>query len=160
MSIAYQATALKDLLEAWAQPKGGVAKVASNLKDMWAQASQSSQKPIVLVCYTGENVRGPFATGAVCHRVDRQWTVAVVRGRGFAPVRGSTLTESIGNVEPFYDSVEAVRELIRNARELTAEPPIDYKSVRPMQLGTLIIDGYLIEFSTAVDLTQVTNTKN
>lgn len=160
MSIAYQATTLKDLLDAWAQPKGGVAKVASNLKELWAQASQSSQKPIVLICFNGEQVRGPFATGAACHRVDRQWVVAVVRGRGFAPVRGNTLTESVGNVDPFYQSVEEVRDLIRNARELTAEPPIDFKAVKPMQMGALIIDGYLIEFSTAVDIPQVTNTEN
>lgn len=156
MSVANQANYLRDLIEAWTQPRGGAAGVASNLRDMWQQASQASQKPIVLICLTGERVRGPFGTAAVCHRVDRQWTVAVVRGRGFNYVRGDSLTDTVGPCEPFYDSVEAVRDIIRGASAMSAEFPVDYKGIRPMQMGSLIIDGYLIEFSTAHDLTVIT----
>jgi hypothetical protein len=32
------------------------------------------------------------------------------------------------------------------------EGPIDYKGIKPMQLGNLVVDGYLIEFSTDNDL--------
>lgn len=156
MSAAVQGNYLRDLLEAWTAPRGGATGVASNLRDMWQQASQASQKPIVLICLMGERVRGPFATGAVCRRVDRQWAVAVVRGRGFNYVRGDSLTDTVGQCEPLYDAVEAIRDLIRGASAMSAEFPVDYKGIRPMQMGNTIIDGYLIEFSTAHDLTVVT----
>jgi len=156
MSVARQADAIRESVQEWAEENGGTVLITSNLRDLWAKASQSSQKPCLLICFTGERARGPFGTAAVSHRVDRSWTVAVVRGRGFASTRGDTLTQSVGNVDPFYDALESVRDLLRNASELTAEDVVDYKSIRPMQLGTLIIDGYLIEFTTANDLAKVT----
>ena len=156
MSVARQADAIRESVQEWAEENGGTVLITSNLRDLWAKASQSSQKPCLLICFTGERARGPFGTAAVSHRVDRSWTVAVVRGRGFASTRGDTLTQSVGNADPFYDALESVRDLLRNASELTAEDVVDYKSIRPMQLGTLIIDGYLIEFTTANDLAKVT----
>jgi len=156
MSVAAQADAIKDVLLNWTQERGGTVQVASNLRDMWSRASQSSQKPIILICFMGEYPRGPFARAAISHRVDRHWAVAVVRGRGFAYVRGDTLTESVGQAEPFYDSVESVRDLLRQAGgRLSAENIVDYKGVKPMQLGNLIIDGYLIDFTTAIDLSSL-----
>jgi len=156
MSVAIQADAIRESVREWAEENGGTVLVTSNLRDLWAKASQSSQKPCLLICFTGERARGPFGTAAVSHRVDRSWTVAVVRGRGFASTRGDTLTQSVGNVDPFYDALEAVREMLRAANNLSAEFPVDYKAIRPMQLGNLVIDGYLIEFTTANDLDQVT----
>lgn len=152
MSVSTVAIAIRDLLSDWTTQRGGQCSIVSNFRAMWDQASQSSQKPIVLICYLGERVRGPFSTAAATYRVDRTWNVAVVRGRGFASVRGDTLSESVGGMDPFYNDVEAIRDMIREANYLSAEEPVDYKSIRPMQLGTLIIDGYLIEFSTAHDL--------
>ena len=68
--ISAQANGLKGALEKLAADMGGVVKVVSNYRAMWAQASQSSQKPMLLICFVGEKLRGPFADAAVAGRVN------------------------------------------------------------------------------------------
>jgi hypothetical protein len=160
MKISTQLEVLRVALDAWASPLGGTAVAVPNLKELWNQASMSSQKPRLLICYMGEKIRGPFADASVAGRVDRQWTVAITRGRGFASMRGDTLKQQVGNVEAFADSVEACRDLIRNLEGVSQEWPMEYKSIKPMQLGNLVVDGYLIEFSTANDLDKLTTVGN
>jgi len=152
--ISYQANIIANQLNVWAQARGGTAVVVSNLRDLWQQASQSSQKPIIYVCYMGENPRGSFQLASATHRVDRQWTVCIKRGRGFTAVRGDTLSQTKG-VDPFYDNAEEARDLIRVLLGISEEFPLDYKGMKPMQIGGQIIDAYLIEFSTANDLPEV-----
>lgn len=155
MTISEQASAIQQVLQSWANPKGGVASVAFNVSDMWESASKQSQVPRLIIAYAGEEIRGDFSVAAALYRVDRQWQVAVTRGRGFMVNRGDTLILTNQNAEPFYDSVEYVRDIIRCLTGISAEVPVDYKSVEPMQLGDLIMDGYIIHFSTANDLPAV-----
>jgi hypothetical protein len=152
--ISYQANIIANQLNVWAQARGGTAVVVSNLRDLWQQAAQSSQKPIIYVCYMGENPRGSFQLASITHRVDRQWTVCIKRGRGFTAVRGDTLSTTT-SVDPFYDNAEEARDLIRVLLGISEEFPLDYKGMKPMQLGGQVIDAYLIEFSTANDLPEV-----
>jgi hypothetical protein len=149
MKISTQLEELRLRLEEWATPLGGVASAVSNLRELWNQASLSTQKPRVMVCYMGERIRGPFADAAIAGMVDRTWNVAITRGRGFSSSRGESLTKTVGNMDPFPDSVEAVRDIIRNVEGISQEQPIDFKGIKPIQLGNLVIDGYLIEFTTA-----------
>lgn len=152
-SISNQAGQIQAVLDGWAAPKGGSAQVASNLTDKWLQSYQSSQKPLILITYTGEQSRGDFSVANRNHRVDRSWSVLIKRGRGFSANRGDSLNKTVGSIEPFYDSVEAIRELLRCMVGISEEIPIDYKSIRPIgQSGGEIIDSYVIEFSTANDI--------
>lgn len=153
ITISEEAVILKNALDAWAVQYGGSARVVSNLRDMWEQASTSSQTPNILVCYNGEVSRGTFSQIATWHRVDRQWIVAVTRGRGYYLSRGDSLAEKSSVEMPLYDVIESVRDLIRSCTNISEETPtVDYKSIKPMQLGNLVVDGYQIEFSTANDI--------
>lgn len=167
MTITKTANKLRDILAQWAEPNGGTAQVVFDLREMWATAYKESEKPRILICYNGEQIRGDFSVAALLGRVDRQWLVAITRGRGFNPKRGQSLTDSKGNAEPFYDSVENVRDYLRcaigvSAENLRTDNPdsgtIDFKAIRPMDNGDLIVDGYIIEFSTAADLPLVATT--
>jgi hypothetical protein len=155
MTIAQEALIYKQSLAEWAEQQGGIVVVASNLKDMWEQAYKVSDRPRVLICYAGENARGPFSRAAATHRVDRLWQIAVTRGRGLNAERGTSLTNQVGNADPFYDVVEYVRDRIRAINNTSVEAPLDYKANRPMSSGNLILDGYIIDFSTAHDLPQL-----
>lgn len=156
ITISQQANFLQLALDAYANPLGGEAKVVSNLKDYWSQAKLSSQKPTILVCYQGDVARGPFEQANAWVRVDRQWSVAVIRGRGFTSNRGDTLNSSQGGQIPFYDVVEQVRELLRSLLGISEElPTIDFKSIKPMSMGSDPLDGYEIQFSTANDLPMI-----
>jgi hypothetical protein len=160
MTVTQQAKIIEKVLNDWAQNRGGVASVVANIRDMWETAYKASDKPRILICFAGEQVREAFRIAAYLARVDRQWQVAVTRGRGFNQNRGSSLVDTIQNAEPFYDSVETVRDMIRSITNVSVEDPLDYKGIRPMQSGNLVIDGYIIEFSTASDLSRPQSTVN
>lgn len=147
---------IQQVLNAWATPLGGVASVCSNLRDMWNQASMDSTRPRLLIVWNGADSRGGFGVRNANHREDREWIVAVTRGRGFYSNRGDSLSQTKGNETPFYDVVETVRDLCRSILNISEElPTIDYKTIRPMQLGNLVVDGYMIAFGTANDIPMI-----
>lgn len=152
VSISNQASQIVARLSQWAEPLGGIAIVASNLKDNWKQSYQSSQKPLILVAYMGEDSRGDFPVMNRNHRVDRKWSVIIKRGRGFLVNRGDSLNVGNQQVEPFYDSVEKIRELLRTMIGISEEIPIDYRSIRPVSQNSEIIDSFEILLTTANDI--------
>ena len=158
MTVADEAKIYVNALFDWTKETGGTAVVVSNLKDLWEQAVIASDKTRVLICFAGEQARGSFSRAAATRRVDRQWQAAVTRGRGYASTRGNTLTDTVGNADSFYSVVEQVRDKIRALNNVSVEAPLDYKSTKPMSMGQLVVDGYLLEWSTAQDLAQLTTT--
>lgn len=160
MKISEQLEAIAEALKEWADPIGADVAIASNLRDLWRTASMESQKPRVLVTYIGKHMRGGFGTSAILGLADRTFNVAVTRGRGFAVNRGDTLTKKVGNADPFYDCLEAAELVIRNLEGVSQEFPVDFKGDKAMQLGNLVVDGYIIEFSTANDEEALTTKGN
>lgn len=158
MKISAQAKTLLEAVSVVAQDVGGKAQVVANTSDMWLSAAKQSQTARVLICYVSEAIRGDFGVAAALHRVDRLWNVAVTRGRGFAVQRGKTLTDPVQNAEPFYDFVEKIRDTCRAQLAISEELPVDYLGIRTMENGELIIDGFIIEFSTANDIPAITAT--
>lgn len=151
-SISAQATQIAALLQPYAKKSGGDAQIVSNLKMLWMQAGMANDRPRILICYNGESIRGEFAVAAFNHRVDRQWVVAVTRGRGWNATRGTSLYKTVGNADPFYDVVEEVRELIRTMTGVSEEFPVDFKRISPMSSENKALDSYAIEFSTSNDI--------
>lgn len=152
ISIGQQSKNLQVTLANWVTQHGGVCEVASNLKELWVQSGINNDIPRVLVCYDGENARGEWRTRSALNRVDRNWKVAVIRGRGFSAQRGDSLDKLVVNAIPFYDVVEYIRDLIRSMLNISEEFPVEFTSIRPMSHGTMILDGYVIEFVTANDI--------
>lgn len=159
LPIAFQANSIQAILQQYVAPFGGVASVVSNLKDLWSRPYNSSQSPRALVCYMGERIREQFSVAAILHRVDREFAVAITRGRGFYVNRGDSLSQNMQEI-PFYDVVESVRDLIRSINSIcpVEELPIDFKTIRPMNNGNLVIDGYIIEFSIGSPLPELSDT--
>jgi hypothetical protein len=153
ITISDEATLIQTELQSWVASYGGTAEVVSNLRDMWNQASISSDTPRVLICYMGEVSRGSFSQISVWHRVDRSWTIAVTKGRGYYLNRGEGLFDPSSTETPLYDIIETVRDIVRSMTNISEETPSpDYRSIKPMQLGNLVVDGYTIEITTANDI--------
>ena len=152
ISISQQAQQIVTVLQGYAQAAGGVADLVPNLKMLWFQADQSSQKPRILLCYNGEQSRGDFSVANRLHRVDRQWIVAVTRGTGWNSNRGDSFYKTVGNADPLSDIIEEVRELLRCMIGISEEFPIDFKRISPMNAVNKALDAYAIEFSTANDI--------
>lgn len=156
ITVAQEAKLIKEGLEPYVLESGGSVDVVSNLKELWNQSALNSQSPRVLICYMGEDSRGSFEQISRWHRVDRKWTVAVTKGRGYFSNRGSGLYDQTATEIPLYDVVESIRDQIRFNNKISAETPSpDYRSIKPMSLGNLVLDGYTIEFTTANDIPQV-----
>lgn len=159
-TIKENAAVIKQQLESYAHPRGGHVKVVANMRHLWEEIYQVSDSPRILICYTGENARGEYAGGqrTNLHRVDRQWTVVVIRGHGFNDINPARTQE----IEDFYDSVETVRDGIRVLADyLSAEDFVDYKTIRPLpgiaptQTANVFMDAYAIEFATAADIPEI-----
>ena len=155
LSIAGALDLIQQALDDLCQPVAGVAAVVPSISEFWKQAYASSQKPTVLICYNGERVRGDFSVSNSLCRVDRDWIVAVKRGRGYFQNRGDSLYKN-ANVAAFFAFVEQIRDGIRSILNISEEQPlIDYKGIKPMKMGNIIMDAYTIEFSTANDLPMI-----
>ena len=152
ISISEQADQIRELLSPFAVKYGGSAEVVSNLKMMWTTVSMANDRPRIIIVYNGETIRGEFAAAAFNCRVDRQWIVAVTRGRGWNINRGDSLYKTAGNADPLYTVVETVRDLIRSMLGISEELPLDYKRISPMTSANENLDSYAIEFSTANDV--------
>jgi hypothetical protein len=154
--ISDQANQILSVLTRWGTTYLATVSIVSNLRDLWEQASLNTQKPRVLICFVGSEPRGGFREANYQNREDRSWMVAVTRGRGFFAERGDSLAgSSQGQTSeiPFYDIVEEVRDQIRSILSISEErPTVDYRGMKPMQLGGLVVDGISIHFSTANDI--------
>lgn len=153
MKISDQLESIRGVLDAWAKNEsGGKAFVASDPSHMWEMAYAASDKLRVIICFMGEEARGDNKYAARTHRVDRRFNVVVTRGRGFNADRGESLTVAIGNARPLFDLFEECRDLVRAIVNISAELPVDYTGAREFQMGEIIMDAYVIDFLTAVDL--------
>jgi hypothetical protein len=151
-SIKEQAGIIQQVMAEYTDPRGGYAKVLANQRHLWEElVDPNIEKPRVLIIYNGESSRGGFNQANTLHRVDRQWMVVVVQSHGFK----NMMTEG---VEPFYDSLETIRELLRGILNISEEFPIDYKSIKPLpgvaqtNTANVFLDAFSIEFSTANDI--------
>ncbi len=136
---------MKDYLLGWVQDNGGDCVIVSNLLDLWEASSQSSQKPLVFLCWAGEESWGAFETRAVTHRVKREWMVRVKQGRGYKSVRGDTVLQ-------FSTVVEHIRDMIRAMLGVSEDEGVDYTSTKLVRLGDQVMDCYDIVFSTQNDM--------
>lgn len=153
ITVSQNAALIQTELQNWVASYGGTAEIVSNLRDMWNQASISSDTPRILICYNGEVARGSFGHISPWHRVDRSWTIAVTKGRGYYLNRGEGLYDASSAEMPLFDVVETVRDIVRFMTTISEENPTpDYRNIRPMQLGNLVVDGYIIEITTANDI--------
>lgn len=152
ITISQEARLLKDELDTYAQQYGGTAEVVSNLKDLWANVHINSQSPRILIVYAGEVARGSFSQIEPWHRVDREWHIAVTKGRGWYTQRGDHLFNHEQEEKPLYDVVEEIRDAVRWMTTISEENPgPDFRKIEPMSYGAMAVDGYLIKITTAND---------
>jgi len=133
ITISQGAALIQERLLEWVQPRGGTVQVMANERHLWemlADLSQyvASQAPRVAILWSDDTLLRQDEPD--CRRVVRVWKVIVVKGRGFYkdPMSGGVL-------EPFTDSLEAVRDLLRtmlNISDLEEVPSVIYRSTRPL----------------------------
>ena len=140
------------------QQYGGIVMIAPDVVQMWRWAYNNTQTLRAIICCTGEDIRGPFSIAAATHRVDRQFTLLVSRGRQFTVDTSVSLTQTYGNAQPLFQIVEEARDLIRSMLDISAELPVDYKGFHHVSLEGNMLDAYGIEFSVAADLPGLAST--
>lgn len=154
---------LSNVLEPWAeQNNAGKAVIASSVNDMWTQVANTTERSSVIMCYAGDEPRGPFELSAATHRGDFTFNVALIRGRGLTSSRGDSLVTNVQNARPYYDVLEELRDKIRSITNISVEQFVDYKGTAVFGEGLedyqRRVDAYLITFSVAQDYPQLVNT--
>ncbi len=157
MKVSAQAILIRDALALWATSEKGTAAIVFDQLELWENIFKGVSNPKVLVCYDGETLRGDPSIRAILGRVDRQWIVAVSRARGLNASRGDSLNELKGNARPFYDLIEEARDIIRSLGGISVESPVDFISIEPAVRPDALTDAYLLRFSVADDLPQLTD---
>jgi hypothetical protein len=161
ITISTQLKMLLDVLQPWAKERDGSAKIIANQRHMWEELVNLPAVPAaprILIMFSGEISRGSFAESGRWHRVDRTWEIVVVRGRGFSNLNDPM---SGGAYQPFTDSLEAIRDVIRVILNLSEEFPLVYTSMKPLSSvmpskeADAYMDGTVLSFSTANDIPEV-----
>lgn len=160
ISITEEANRIKAALTEWAEARGGTVSIMANMRHMWEQLFlPNNTTPRILICYTGETSRVRQDDEGL-HRVDRQWSVAVVRGHGFKNLVAESDTDprTGAAIEDFCTSVETIRDLVRVRLDISAEFPVAYKGIKSLpnpgfsQSANAFLDAFVLDFTTANDI--------
>jgi len=167
-TVREDALAIKAQLDTYAVPAGGCVKIMANMAHLWEEVLNPNLltgSPRILIVWMGETARGEYQGGqrTKLHRVDRRWSVVVMRGHGFrnmaADAQGQPGTP--GYYEDFYDSVETVRDGCRVMSNITAEDLVNYEGTRPLPnvasspSANVFCDAFEISFSCAADIPEI-----
>lgn len=163
MTLAEQAEILLESFLPWAvKNNNGTAIIAPSIEDLWTIGFMENDRPNVVICYAGDEARGPFEIAAATHRGDVSWQVALFRGKGFEADRGQSLVVDSGNAKAYLNQLEEARDIARAINNMSVEKCVDYKATRPLETQTdkwgRLVLGYVIEFSNAMDYPQLTDT--
>lgn len=152
----------------YAKPHGGTVKIMANMRHLWEEIYNGGvvdENPRILICWTGEKARGEYEGGekTKLHRVDRMWTVVVMRGHGFTngmtEIKGQPNTP--GYYEDFADSIETVRDGVRVMSHLSQEDVVNYIGCEPLpnvaqgNVANIFMDCMQLRFSTAADIPEI-----
>ena len=147
-----QGLAIQAALNDWEQKRGGVARVVPNLKQLYLQSAINQDSLRILIAFGGTRKRSSFSIQNKMRREDCIWKVAVTKGDALSADRGDFLVESTANSDPFLYEVATVRDLCINIPGISVESPNDYDDIKPLELGDMVMAGYMITFSAAHDV--------
>lgn len=166
MTVAETAVRIAAVLRAWAEPRGGRVEILPTQAALWQTLTDvpdlSNLAPRIVLLWTNESLLYPSTPD--CYRVERRWQAIVIRGRGFRSVvqRDPLSGEQF---EPFTDSVESVRDLIRSITDVSEYeffPSVLYYSTKPFPLfpnspsTAAFTDAFAVEFATINDIPKIT----
>jgi hypothetical protein len=162
ITISDGAALIQARLAEWATARGGTVAIMANQRHLWEMLADlgqyvATQAPRIAVMWSSDTLLRPSEPD--CHRVERVWQVVVVKGRGFYKDGMSG-----GPAEPFTDSLEAVRDLVRTMltiSDLEELPSVVYRSSRPLpsilktQEANAFADAMVLEFACHNDIPAV-----
>jgi len=164
-TISQQAQIIANwLTTSFAAPRGGSVKILQNQRHLWEEIYMQDDTPRLFIMFKSEKSRGGFNQANKLHRVDRQWSVIIMRGHGWRNLMPNP-NEAFGTqAEDFLDTIEVLRDKLRVLLNISEEFPIDYTGVdslpniAPTKEANVFMDCYIINFSTANDIPNITLT--
>lgn len=168
LTIDTQARGLAFILERdFAGPRGGVVKVMESMYHLWEEVISTDDTPRVLICCTGEQLRGPFEEQDLTCRVDRHWTIVLLRGHGLRNLEPGA-DGGPATFETLNQSIEFLRDTVRAVNGFSAEHPVNYQGWSAIPAThragmtsytsgrmNIFIAGAVLEFRSANDIPRV-----
>lgn len=141
-------------LQTYAASISGQAYVVNDLAHAYYFCQRNESFPLLMLTYTGDDIRGDFETAAINRHADLDFTLVVSRNRGLTADRAASIYKDTGNAIRLFEIVETARNIIRYTTgiQTICEWPVDYKGTKPWDQGAFISDAFKIDFSCAVIL--------
>ena len=157
LKISEQLAAMRQVLREWAEPRGGFCEIMQSQAKLWEHLLTAETEPRLLLICTGATLRLPNEPD--CRREDRTFDVVIVRGsEGFKDTTGG------GKYQPFTDSTEEIRDLLRRMVGISDEeelPSVRYRgwkplpSIMPTPAANVFMNAVVLTVSTANDIPEV-----
>lgn len=160
--ISTIAEILRQAYQLWAdQNNMGKVLVVGSLDEQWNQSNNNSQSANIVICYVGDEARGPFELAAATHRGDVSFDIGIIRAKTPTATRELNLTQTVGNARPLYDLMEEARDVFRALTNISVEMYADYKSTRDwpeaVEQYKKLVNAFVINGSVAMDYPQLSN---
>ena len=157
ISISEQCNAIKSVLSDICSQEQGIAIVSENVDDKKLIGFQNVIGPKVLITFVGEESLGGEDVAELIGRVRRYFDIMVQRGRVLIGPKDSGLTQTIGPSKSFYDLLERIRNTVRSIEwpSPMVQNPSEYHGMRPAANENWLLDSYIINVSTIVDIGRI-----
>ena len=157
ISISEQCNTIKSVLSDICSQEQGVAIVSENIEDKKLTGFNNVIGPKVLITFVGEELLGGDDVAELIGRARRYFDILVQRGKVLTGPMETGLTKTIGPSKSFYDLLEIIRNTIRSIEwpSPMVQNPGEYHGMRPSQNEGWLLDSYIINYSTIVDIGRI-----
>jgi hypothetical protein len=158
VSIAQQCNTIKDVLNDICSQEKGICVVADSMDEKVLVGFNSVVGPRVLIVFVGADPMGGDDVSELIGRERRYFDIMVQRGKILSgPTQGGGLVSTIGPSKPFYDLLEIIRDAARSIvwPSPMVQNPTEYHGVKPSQSEGWLMDSYVINISTIVDIGRI-----
>lgn len=157
ISISEQCNTIKSVLGDICSQEQGIAIVSENVDDKKLIGFQNVIGPKVLITFVGEELLGGEDVAELIGRARRYFDILVQRGKQLTDPLTSGLTQTAGPAKPFYDLLEIIRDAVRSIEwpSPMVQNPGEYHGMRPSANEGWLLDSYIINYSTIVDIGRI-----
>jgi hypothetical protein len=146
MTISELTLALREALEAWAQPYGGTVRIARGPSDVVSSLEVKPGAPLVSILFEADTPSTQDETG----RIDRKFKIVLTLPDSLALRRGDALAETTDQPVSPFDLVEESREVVRQLELCTDGTSARYAhwaGTASYQIGELLFDAWVHDFA-------------
>lgn len=157
ISISQQCNLIKEVVGDICSQEKGICIVAENVDEERLQGFNNVIGPKVFIVFVGAEPMGGDDVKELIGRERRFFDILIQRGKILCDPLTTSLTQTTQQAKPFYDLLEIIRDTVRSMiwPSPMVQNPTEYNGMRPFQTDARVLDSYIINISTIVDIGRI-----